>query len=895
MRPSQHAEVLERELFPPLRRGAVAVAASNRLARRILVRYGQWRQASGAVAWQRPQVLSWQEWLRGLWEESLLRGGRAGGSALLSKHGSLLLWERALRSDRRGQLDIGQNAALARRSWNRALDYGLNLETLCAEVEGRDERRFAGWVRRFEQLRIEGGWLEPAALPQALAEDAQAGAIAARSPIWLLGMDEPLPAPHRLLLDCLRQSGAAIAAAPATPRPQHVWRADYDDGAAELEAAADWAGSGNAGVVVLDFGERAGHARRALLNRMQPAWQTRGFPLDAPLNSAEAPSLGHAGPPAAALDALQMLPARIDFEALSRTLRGAYLAGARRESGGRARLERSIRADLVGGEITRTQLMARAGRRAPEFSEALRQGWSAARKARGKGKRHSHRTWAAAFASFLRELGWPGNRSLDSGEKQAEDAWNKLLTDFAGCDAVAARPVSLNMALSRLKTMLADRQFQPQGPDAAVELLPAGEAAGMHFDRLWVAGASASLWPRPIRPLPFLPLRLQRGLQMPQASPQAALEQARRQTQALMHCACEVVFSWAQLTDEGVAAICSPLIADIPRISRDVVEAGGESSLHYAESLRCKVELEVLNEEPPPLGADEEIRGGTNLMDRQLSNPFRAFAEYRLHAREYPRPRDGIGPLLRGNLIHKLLHRLYSEYGDAASLRAATPDLPARLEEWAREIPRDEPLGFRPLVLALLRLERERAAELALQWTRHDLRRGSFQVERLEEKVELKLGLITLAMRLDRVDRLLPDGERLVLDYKTGSQPPRLTGLDPGKRFESSQLPAYALATGKVAGVGYVHLSGRPLTVPGRYDPAAADSGIGQLPNMKPLSGKWPAGWQGQLDFWRRELENAAQQLSRGDARIEIPASDRAGADQYQVLSRTQELQRDSG
>ena len=67
--------------------------------------------------------------------------------------------------------------SLARKSWNLALEYGLGLERLRSEVEGEDERRFARWVGRFEELRTPKSWLEPAALPQLLAQDLLTGAI----------------------------------------------------------------------------------------------------------------------------------------------------------------------------------------------------------------------------------------------------------------------------------------------------------------------------------------------------------------------------------------------------------------------------------------------------------------------------------------------------------------------------------------------------------------------------------------------------------------------------------------------------------------------------------------------------------------------------------------------
>ena len=871
----------------------MAITRTPRLARRIRFRYGQWRRSANASVWRRPAVMSWQEWVRRLWEDSLLRGGRAGEFTLLSSHGSLMLWEQALGKNAVAGFDLEQNAELARRSWNLALEYGLNLERLRSEVDGEDERRFARWVARFEELRRSGNWQEPAGLPQLLTQDLQSGAISAHGPLYLLGFNDPLPPPQARLLETLRSAGIPLEDGPPAPRAASVCQIRYENGDEELEAAASWAVEGNAGLVLVDFTERAPRARRALLDRMQPAWQTRGFPQDAPLNSAEAPSLGHVGPAEMALDALCLLPTVVDFEVVSRVLRGAYLQGSDAEAGRRARVERRIRERLVGSEITRTQLMARTLSGAPLLAQALQKAWKASRKDRGKGRAHSHRTWAGVFTNFLREVGWPGDRPLVSSEQQAVEAFGRLLSEYGGCDAISARPVPLSAALSRLSTMARERKFQPQGPDQAVELLPVEESAGMHFDRLWVAGAGANLWPRGIRPAPLLPLGLQRRMKMPQASAQSALDQARRQTEALLRSADEVVFSWSKVAEEGVETSCSPLIAGVPpRDHSSVVETGAPAA--YVEVLRAGASLETLTDDAaPPLEADEEVGGGTRLMDHQLRNPFRAFAEHRLHAAEYPRPWDGISPLDRGDIVHKLLCRLYTEFGDAASLAAALPDLVPSLEEWAAEIPRKEPPGVRPLVLGLLGLERRRAVQLALDWVRLDLERGEFSVRELEELAQLDLGPVTLRMRLDRVDQPASEAGALVLDYKTGREIP-LSGLNP-ERLRSSQLPAYALVTPDVSGVGYVFLSGKQRTVKGICDPSADIPGKAKLPKLTPISKhrdfRQYANWESVLAAWHEALEKAALELSRGDARVEIFSWDDGGRGQYQVLSRIQELE----
>lgn len=895
-----YQQILERELFPQLRKGASAVTGTARLARRLRYRYGLWRRAAGAGVWRRPGIFSWREWLQNLWEESLLRGGRAGQFTLLPEHGSMLLWERAAAEDWDNGLRLEQQAELARRSWNLALDFGLNHEQLRAEVQGEDEERFADWVGVFENLRREKGWLEPTALPRVLARDAQEGALIAKGPLFFLGMEDAFTPPGKMLVTALQGAGLAVLPAPERPRATSVRQAAFASPEEELEAAAGWTGAGNSGLLLLDFAERAGEARRILLDRMQPAWQSRGYPLTAPLNSAEAQWLAHSGPPEMALAILNLLPGEFEFERLSRVLRGAYLHGCREEQGPRAQLERALRARLLGARLNRRQLIWLARDRAPMLAESLQQGWKLARKARGKERRQTHRTWGAVFTAFLDALGWPGKRPLESDEQQSLKAWRKLLSDFGGCDAVSAQGMSLEKALGRLEAMARRRSFQPQGPDEAVELLPMEEAAGMHFGRLWVAGASASLWPsRGVNPAPFLPLVLQRRLGIPRASPQAALVQARRQTDALVYAGEEVMLSWTRVAEEGVPTTLSPLAAALkPQDTEAAPEksdaAKAEAELSYVKALQRSADLQLLeSDDAPAVDGEEEVTGGTHLMDQQLNCPFRAFVEFRLHAREYPQPCDGLSPRDRGNIVHALLERLYQVCPDDDVLQAALDDLPQRLEEWSEDIPKHGPLGQRALVQEFLKLERGRAVRLALELTGKDKARR-FRIESREEEAFLELGPLELAMRLDRVESMGQEGGCLVLDYKTGTRKVYLSHLNPAN-LRASQLPAYALATEGALGVGYVYLNEKGIEFSGVLDPELAlekgEAVAGVDPSADRIRGyeTWPA----LIDAWRIALENAAGQLTGGDARVQMDRNDNRARGQYQILSRIHELEAD--
>jgi hypothetical protein len=66
----------------------------------------------------------------------------------------------------------------------------------------------------------------------------------------------------------------------------------------------------------------------------------------------------------------------------------------------------------------------------------------------------------------------------------------------------------------------------------------------------------------------------------------------------------------------------------------------------------------------------------------------------------------------------------------------------------------------------LLEIESE-GSKLVSRSCAADLQRPRFTIEGVEEQLSIGIGGMTLALRLDRVDRL-EDGSIVVIDYKTG-------------------------------------------------------------------------------------------------------------------------------
>lgn len=165
---------------------------------------------------------------------------------------------------------------------------------------------------------------------------------------------------------------------------------------------------------------------------------------------------------------------------------------------------------------------------------------------------------------------------------------------------------------------------------------------------------------------------------------------------------------------------------------------------------------------------------------------------------------------------------------------------------------------------ASIQLEEERLRRLLRRWlVVEEERQLPFQVEAQERDGHCHpLGRLHLTLRPDRVD-LLADGERIILDYKTGRPEP---GDWFGERPRDPQLPLYCLAAAEpVAAVAFVRM--RPEQV--GFKGLAREAGL--LPGVKGLdvAARYElTSWEAIQDHWREGLHRLADEFLAGVATV---------------------------
>lgn len=856
---------MEERVVEAMERGETLVTATRRLARAWRQVYAEHRQAAGLGCWDTPAVLPWDAWLRDLWEEVRFTGDGFDGT-LLSPDQSAAVWRRVIADSDIELVDVAAAAQSVEEAWRLLHAWELDPAVLGGQW-GQDVAAFAHWARAFEGECRRRDWLDPARLPDRLADRFASGALVPPMAVTLAGFDELTPQQERLLT-AAAAAGTRIEHLPLPVCDGERRRVTCHDDEDELARAASWARARleddpRARIAVI---VPALAARRTALQRVfDDVLQPRALPVDAPVpqrayNISLGRPLDEYPLVRAALRILALLAGRIDTLELGALLRSPFVTGGEREASGRATLDARLRrrgessvrlVDILQAMGSgRASDDAEAAALAPDFEAALQRLFVRQREVDG---RRTPAAWAALFSRTLGTLGWPGERGLDSAEYQQLRAWEELLNRFASLDAVAGA-MERDEAMNHLRHLAADTVFQPRTPARRLQVMGPLETLGQRFDHLWVVGLDDDVWPPAPHPNPWLPAGLQREHGLPHAGAAREREYVQRLTAQLLGAAPDVIVSHGRWEGDRERAP-SPLIETLPELPPEEV---ANADIHLLRDVVATDDaLERIEDLTGPALADAHAPGGAGALGAQSACPMQAFGRYRLQAQALERPHLGVDARERGQLLHRALERFFASHDSAAVLAALDAE---EIEAAARECAATAVAGLarrRPHTFGerFRVIETDAVTALLIEWLAVEAQRPAFRVQEREWATELTLADKTFRVKLDRVDELA-DGSRLVIDYKTG----KLGAGDwDGERPRQPQLPLYALTQPADGLAGIAFASIRPGAA--RFVACIADNA--ELPGV---AAEPTEDWRRRLEHWRGVLENLAAAFAAGEA-----------------------------
>ncbi|MEX1993555.1 MAG: PD-(D/E)XK nuclease family protein, partial [Steroidobacteraceae bacterium] len=795
-----------------LESGGLLLTPDLRQARILRRLHDRAQIAAGRTVWPSARVLPLETWLAEQWRDA----GSARGELPepLAPIALRWLWRRVAEPGAPELLDAAELGARARSSWLRLRAHGGGLDALARFPLSRDQQAFIGWGRSAERELRERNACDSADLARLLvSHDALPDP---GPPLMLAGFRRPPPA-QAALFTALARRGWQATQLEAPPAAGAAWRHAAASPEAERAAMLAWVRvrldeqpDGIHGLIVADLAGQRGAIERALQAALQPELEVPGAGRERVFDIAGGRPLHLRPVIEAALDAISCALGRADWTVVTRLLRSVHLAAGLAERDGRARFDVALR-NAQGGFPASPAALAGAARRGPvpRFADALT---GAAAQLAGP-QRQSVAGWAECFGRCLASWGWPGETALDAATWQAANRLRELLHELAAL-AVMAPELSADAALAQLRE-LAAAPFQPESGEPAVFVMDAWEDPGLAYDSLWVAGLTASAWPRPVTVDPLLPIEVQRRLGMQGATAGDCVADARSIVVAWRARAGALVLSWpCRENDTDVDG--SPLLpAELPAVP-SLLPFPARERLAFGSTT-----LEPLGEDAAPVLTSGRARGGARVLELQSRCPFRAFAELRLRAAVLEEPQAGIDRRMRGQVLHRALERLWAELGSQQALLALDALSCERRVAAAIDgaIAEAAPHAAGP---RSLRLEREWQEQAIAGLLALERARPPFTVVETERELQGEIGGLELQLRVDRVDQTA--GGLVVIDYKTGT----VRGAPwRGARMDAPQLPLYAVLHGRrPAGIAIAEARAAPAGFVGVGAAAARFDGL---------------------------------------------------------------------
>ena len=470
-----------------------------------------------------------------------------------------------------------------------------------------------------------------------------------------------------------------------------------------------------------------------------------------------------------------------------------------------------------------------------------------------RNKRLGNSEWAQLFVEILTTFGWPGENNLTADETAAVNRFTELLQEFAASSKILGKK-SFNEAMQDLIDMAEHTIFQPeQEKDKSINILGVLEASGVNFDYLWVMGVDQDRWPMAPNPTPFIPIKIQKKLGLPHASAERELYFCERLFNRFKCSAKEVIFSYVKLQEDRTVA-ASSLLADIPEVlvdELDLIElVSPDQKIYYSRKMEAVVDDNTLTLMP-----EEKIHGGSRLIEMQSLCPFRAFAEFRLAAKEFKRVEPGVSKLKRGVLIHAALERFWQEVKTHQNLclleQSSLQGLVSKSVNYA--------LDQGNLSQQLYKLEYQCLMRLLISWLEIEKNRPPFEVIATEKTVLTSLGPVQIKLRIDRIDKL-SNGDLLLIDYKSGRSLPAIFDWF-GKRPKNPQLPLYCVAIAEKCSFAFAQINIESI----KFRDVSFDELSFGLRTTEEESFKNSINWEELLGYWQEVLVGLANDFVSGN------------------------------
>ncbi len=541
----------------------------------------------------------------------------------------------------------------------------------------------------------------------------------------------------------------------------------------------------------------------------------------------------------------QLQTNRISAETFNAVVVSPYIAGAQ--------TERSNRALLVNKILSISQTHFKLNRidqyltNTPQLKiliEAIIK--------QANNKQQTHDQWLLNFNTRLQDWGFITDRTLSSVEYQL---FNKYQQTSLGLNQLSqtSGKVHASQALTDLKKWLTQVIFQAQSAKTPVQILGSLEAEGLYFDAAWVLGMTDNFLPAAFNSPRFISNSIAQQHKIPHSSFELITKDAQDTLNNLINLSDQVVCSYAQTHLESEQRP-SPLLVF-------------NTSVEILTGTFQSVPRENIDDSQASPLTDTQVRGGVGILKDQMACAFKGFV-HRLNTVSYDEPHIGLSRAEQGDIIHKVLEKIYQRIKTRHELLSLNQDELTNLINSNIKLE----LNHHPLS-GFSQVEHDRLTQLIHKFIETEKQRDEFRVIATEQVIEANINGLRFTTRLDRIDEM-ENGDRIIFDYKTGNIP-----SNPwcGSTIKEPQLPIYA-STNPTDGVAFI----KPAADKISYIGIAKDHE--SLPK-KTTKQNSCTDWDQQLKLWQQQLDQSSLDYQQGKAEV-LPTKNACTYCEYDSLCR---------
>ena len=288
------------------------------------------------------------------------------------------------------------------------------------------------------------------------------------------------------------------------------------------------------------------------------------------------------------------------------------------------------------------------------------------------------------------------------------------------------------------------------------------EAAGFEFDHLWISGMDHETWPRKMKPIPLLSNKVQKNYDIPNYDASLSFDVQQELLLLLMSGSKTPVLSYA--ISKSDLLLEATTMMNFESISYD----DHPDPDWYLKPFLGNNLIEM-SEDPPKTSHFERLKGGAGTIQSYLSDPFSAFVKGRLGVTPLNKFISGIGPLLRGSLLHDSLAELYINKPSITDIKSWSASQKKRyIHDATKKIFSKKIARNNGVLKKLFVLEESRIKIILFNYLSSEIHREFFKIVELEKSISLTHAQLKVKLRVDRID-LLHDKSFHVIDYKTGT------------------------------------------------------------------------------------------------------------------------------